>query len=76
MITVYSKKSCPGCDQAKKFLWHKGVQYEEIKVDEVADAREFLLAEGHRSVPQFYKNGALLATSVEQLIALPEDAFL
>lgn len=60
MITVYSKNNCPFCVQAKNLLQLKGVEYEEVKIDEVAEAREFVLAEGHRTVPQIYQDGKLL----------------
>ena len=59
MLTVYSKNNCPFCVQAKNLLQLKGIEYEEIKIDEVPEAREFILAEGHRTVPQIYKDGAL-----------------
>ena len=59
MLTVYSKNNCPFCVQAKNLLQLKGIQYEEIKIDEVPEAREFVLAEGHRTVPQIYKDGVL-----------------
>jgi glutaredoxin 3 len=60
MITVYSKKHCPFCDQAKALLKLKGIVYEEVKIDEDTTAREFMLAEGHRTVPQIYQDGSLL----------------
>jgi len=60
MITVYSKNNCPFCVQAKSLLQLKGVEFEEVKIDEVTEAREFVLAEGHRTVPQIYKDGKLL----------------
>lgn len=60
MLTVYSKKHCPFCDQAKALLKVKGIQFEEIKIDEVPEAREFVMSEGHRTVPQIYKDGKLL----------------
>jgi glutaredoxin 3 len=60
MITVYSKNNCPYCVQAKNLLQLKGIEYQEVKIDEVAEAREFVLAEGHRTVPQIYKDGELL----------------
>lgn len=60
MITVYSKKNCPFCDQAKALLKLKGKEFEEIKIDEVSEAREFVLSEGHRTVPQIYQDGKLL----------------
>jgi glutaredoxin len=59
MLTVYSKNNCPFCVQAKNLLQLKGIEYEEIKIDEVPEAREFVLAEGHRTVPQIYKDGVL-----------------
>ena len=60
MITVYSKNNCPYCVQAKSLLQLKGVEFEEVKIDETPEAREFVLAEGHRTVPQIYKDGKLL----------------
>ena len=60
MITVYSKNNCPFCVQAKNLLKLKGVEYTEIKIDEDSSAKEFVLSEGHRTVPQIYKDGKLL----------------
>ena len=59
MLTVYSKNNCPFCVQAKNLLTLKGIEYEEIKIDESPEAREFVLSEGHRTVPQIYKDGTL-----------------
>lgn len=74
MITVYSKKNCPFCDQAKALLKLKGKEYTEVKIDEDAEAREFVLAQGHRTVPQIYKDGALLVEGGFQgLKTLTED---
>jgi glutaredoxin 3 len=60
MITIYSKNHCPQCQQAKQLLDSHDVAYTEIKCDEQSAAREFMLSEGHRSVPQIYRNGQLL----------------
>lgn len=60
MITVYSKNNCPFCVQAKNLLQLKGIEFEEVKIDESTEAREFVLGEGHRTVPQIYKDGKLL----------------
>ena len=59
MIIVYSKNNCPFCVQAKMLLTQKNVPFTEIKVDEDPSAREFIIAEGHRTVPQIYKDGRL-----------------
>lgn len=59
MLTVYSKKHCPFCDQAKALLKRKDIPFEEIKIDENEQAREFILSKGHRTVPQIYHRGEL-----------------
>lgn len=59
MLTVYSKKHCPFCDRAKALLTNKGIAFEEIKIDEDAEAREFIMEQGHRTVPQIYHKGKL-----------------
>lgn len=59
MLTVYSKKHCPFCDRAKALLTNKNIAFEEIKIDEDAEAREFIMEQGHRTVPQIYYKGEL-----------------
>lgn len=59
-VIVYSKNNCPFCVQAKNLLTLKGISYSEVKIDEDQDARAFVLAEGHRTVPQIYRDGKLL----------------
>jgi len=59
LLTVYSKKHCPFCDQAKALLKRKDIQFEEVKIDEDATAREFIMEQGHRTVPQIYHQGKL-----------------
>mgnify|MGYP003345637515 CR=1 FL=1 len=60
MITVYSKEDCPYCVQAKNLLKLKGIEYTEVRVDQDPSAREFIVGEGHRTVPQIYQDGKLL----------------
>ena len=59
LLTVYSKKHCPFCDQAKALLKRKDIQFEEVKIDEDTTAREFIMEQGHRTVPQIYFEGKL-----------------
>lgn len=54
MLTVYSKNHCPFCDKAKHLLKTNGFEYTEIKIDENPEAREWLVAQGHRTAPQIY----------------------
>lgn len=59
MLEVYSKSNCPNCEKAKGMLDIAGIEYTVIKVDEDQFAYQFLVAEGHRAVPQIYKDGKL-----------------
>lgn len=54
MLTIYSKTQCPNCVNAKNFLNAKGIEFEEKNIEEDHEAREFILDQGHRSVPQIY----------------------
>lgn len=60
MITVYSKHNCPYCVNAKQFLENKNINYQEVNIESDAAAREFILSQGHRSVPQIYVGNRLL----------------
>jgi len=60
MIKVYSKEGCSYCDQAKALLTRHGFIYDEIRIDEDDVAKDFLVGQGHRSVPQLYVNESLL----------------
>jgi glutaredoxin 3 len=75
MITVYSKDSCPFCDRAKKLLESRGVEYKEINVSQDSEAREFLIEQGLRSVPQIYRGTILIQGGYQGLAGLSEEEF-
>lgn len=75
MIIVYSKNNCPFCQQAKNLLTRKGVQFEEINIDFDADAKRFIMSAGHRTVPQIYKDGAVLVEGGYQGLKDQSDDF-
>jgi glutaredoxin 3 len=75
MITVYSKDSCPFCDRAKKLLESRGVEYREINVSQEPAAREFLIEQGLRSVPQIYRGTILIQGGYQGLAGLSEEEF-
>lgn len=60
MLTVYSKANCQQCDKLKLRLKTQGIEYTEIRVDLQPEARQFLLDQGHRSVPVVYEDGVHL----------------
>lgn len=59
MLTVYSKNHCPFCDQAKALLNKKNIPFNEVKIDENTEARQFIVEAGHRTVPQIYRGDQL-----------------
>ena len=73
MITVYSKNNCPFCDRAKALLENKGVDYKVVNIEDEPDAREFLVDQGLRSVPQIFNDGVLLAGGYQGLAGKPDD---
>ena len=75
MIQLYSKNNCPYCVQAKNLLQLKGIDYKEVKIDESSEAREFIVGEGHRTVPQIYKDGKLLVEGGFQGLKQQPDEF-
>ena len=75
MITVYSKNNCPYCVQAKNLLKLKGIEFEEIRIDQDSEAREFMLGEGHRTVPQIYRDGKLLVEGGYQGLSKQSNEF-
>ena len=75
MITVYSKNNCPFCDRATALLESKDVPFKLIKMEENSGAREFLMEQGLRSVPQIFKNGVLLPGGYQGLTGKDEEFF-
>jgi glutaredoxin len=73
MIKVYSKNNCPFCDRAKSLLESKGIAYEAINIEEHPDAREFLVDQGLRSVPQIFKGTTLLPGGYQGLAGKDEE---
>ena len=56
-VVVYSKANCPACVKLKNELFLKAVEFEEERVDQKLAARQYLMEEGHKSVPQVYVDG-------------------
>lgn len=73
MLTVYSKNNCPFCEQAKALLTKKNISYDVVKIDENHEAREWLLEQKHRTVPQIYLNGNLFVEGGYQGLAKLSD---
>ena len=52
-VTVYSTNWCVDCRRAKQFLKDRGVEFEEVNIDEEPDAEDLVLSvnKGRRKVP-------------------------
>jgi glutaredoxin 3 len=59
MIQIYTKNNCAFCIQAKNLLKSKNIDFEEINIELDPDAREFMLKNNHRTIPQIYYQGKL-----------------
>lgn len=56
-VIVYTKKSCPYCEAAKRLLKEKGVAFQEINTDSNEKLREEIAAKsGQQTVPQIFVN--------------------
>ncbi|HEX8491870.1 MAG TPA: glutaredoxin family protein [Pyrinomonadaceae bacterium] len=58
-IKMYTTRTCGDCRHAKRFLKEQGVTYEEVNIEEVAGAAEYVmqLNDGKRKVPTFEVDG-------------------
>ncbi len=57
-VTIYTKDYCPYCVRAKALLSHKGVVFNEIKIDAQPELRPDMIARsgGRSTVPQIFIN--------------------
>lgn len=77
MLTVYSKTVCPFCVNTKNYLDAHNIPFVEINIEQDEFAREFVLSQGHRSVPQIYMDGKLFVSGGWQgLSAMTPDQIL
>lgn len=75
MLTVYTKDNCPFCDRAKALLESKGIEYKTINVGQQTEAREFLVDQGLRSVPQIFNGTTLIQGGYQGLAGKPDEFF-
>lgn len=59
MLTLYTKNNCGYCIQAKTLLKNNDIPFEEVNIETDTTARDFVISEGHRTMPQIYKDGKL-----------------
>lgn len=75
-VTVYSMEGCSQCLLAAQLLGRQGVPYKVVKIDEDFEAADFIMSEGHRSMPQLYCEGKLLVQGgYSGLLKLTDEQF-
>lgn len=71
MLTIYSTKSCAFCHAAKRYLEGKNIDYKEVKVDEVPDGVQKLMAKtGQLGVPVIDVDGEIIIGFNRELLDL------
>jgi glutaredoxin len=73
MLTIYTKDDCPYCDRAKALLESRGIEYTTVNVGIRTEAREFLVDQGLRSVPQVFNGTTLIPGGYQGLAAQTEE---
>ena len=77
-VVVYSTDRCPYCVIAKEFLKEKGVEFEEINVEQNPEkAQEMIEKSGQMGVPVIEIDGKIIIgfnkKEIEEAIASPEN---
>ena len=75
MITIYTKDNCQFCVMAKALLESRGVQYNTINVSEKSEARDFLIENGHRTVPQIFRGTTHIPGGYQGIAGMSEEEF-
>jgi glutaredoxin len=72
-LTVYTKDDCPYCDRAKALLESRGIEYTTVNVAVLIEARDYLVEQGLRSVPQIFNGTTLIPGGYQGLASQSEE---
>jgi mycoredoxin len=74
-ITVYSTTWCPDCRRAKSFLKERGVQFQEVNIEQDPAGEEIVIKanDGKRVVPTFDVGGHFFSCSPFDAEQLAEE---
>lgn len=71
-IVIYGKKVCSYCDQVKTSLDNLGLDYCYVDIEINEYAKNFIVSQGFKTVPQLYYNNKHYGGS-EGLVDLVDD---
>ncbi|MDP3561596.1 MAG: glutaredoxin 3 [Legionellaceae bacterium] len=75
-IIMYSTAACPYCERARQLLVRKNQLFTEIRVDEMPEKREEMIAKSNRrTVPQIFIDGQAIG-GCDDLYALESSGQL
>lgn len=61
MVKVYTTNTCPWCDKAKNYLKSKGIEFQELNVQDDMAAREEMVKKSKQmGVPVLDVNGTVI----------------
>ena len=60
---------------AKALLESRGVEYRTVNVSEQSEARDFLVENGHRSVPQIFRGTTHIPGGYQGIAGMSEEEF-
>ena len=74
-ITIYSTNWCPDCRRAKDFLKRRGLEFEEINIEDDPDSEDIVIAanNGKRKVPTIKVGDRFFACSPFNAALLAEE---
>jgi len=58
-LTIYTKYLCPYCVQVKNQLSDMNIEFEEINIEDDAEQKAWIIEQGHKTMPQIYRDGKL-----------------
>ena len=75
-LTIYTKDDCPFCDMAKALMESRGIEYTTVNVAVLTEARDYLVEQGLRSVPQIFNGTTLIPGGYQGLAAQTEEFWI
>ena len=73
MIKLYGTPTCTYCVKSKMLLNARGIDYEEVDISQDTSAKQWILEQGHRTVPQLYIGEELIPGGYEGLTKYVES---
>lgn len=72
---MYTTAWCPDCRRAKSFLKERGVEFQEVNIEENNEAEEIVMKanNGRRKVPTFAIDGRFFACSPFNAVQLAAE---